>query len=349
MELRREGARKQEYLMRVKALDGSLVNGYRSFNVLGLGEHAQRGLLYHKLFSSVEPDFVSENVEIKTAITATEASLVGYAGDKTWVTDKGFDNDDVWWHVWGFPNDHLVCRVYHHERIVLWQTAKGAWEERYLEATFGFLQPLAEVESELEVRMQGQKRATRQPVKVHLSAVPLRIYHPEDKTRSKPVWLVRAKVLGAVSEPWYLITDWPVTDAQSALRIFIFYRRRWSVEDTFKFVKTAFGVEDVQMLSFQAVRNLLALGWVAAGFLFHLGLTLAQPEVRLLAILGGWEQRDDRPPGKQALTRGLRRLLDKYATEAELRQHLKEYGDLPPFIKRIMAAYGDSPNRYLEH
>lgn len=34
MELRREGSRQQEYLMRVKALDGSLVNGYRSFNVL---------------------------------------------------------------------------------------------------------------------------------------------------------------------------------------------------------------------------------------------------------------------------------------------------------------------------
>jgi hypothetical protein len=35
------------YLVSVKALDDSLVNGYRSFNVLGLGEEA-RGLLYHK-------------------------------------------------------------------------------------------------------------------------------------------------------------------------------------------------------------------------------------------------------------------------------------------------------------
>jgi hypothetical protein len=27
--------------------------------------------------------------------------------------------DDVWWHIWSFPNDHLVCRAYHFERIVL--------------------------------------------------------------------------------------------------------------------------------------------------------------------------------------------------------------------------------------
>ncbi len=31
-------------------------------------------------------------------------------------------------------------------------------------------------------------------------------------------------------EPWLLLTDWPVTDAQSAVRIFTMYRQRWSVE-----------------------------------------------------------------------------------------------------------------------
>jgi len=67
MELRRPGAHEQEYLMSVKALDGSLVNSYRSFNVLGMGQEA-RGLLYHKLFSSNLPDFQSENVEITAAI-----------------------------------------------------------------------------------------------------------------------------------------------------------------------------------------------------------------------------------------------------------------------------------------
>jgi hypothetical protein len=339
MELRRPGAHAQEYLMSVKALDGSLVNGYRSFNVLGMGQEA-RGLLYHHLFSSNLPDFQSENVEIKAAIQQTEQALIGYPGPKTWAIDMGFDNDDVWWEIWQHPGSHLVNRVYHLERIVEWKTAGGQWQERYLDATFQYMKHLATIETELEVRLQGQKYARRQKVTVELSAVPIRVYHPEDHCRTQPVWLVRAKVVGAVGKPWYLLTDWAVTDAESAVRIFRYYRRRWAVEDTFKFIKTSFGIEEVQMLSFEAIRRLVAYGWAAAGFLFHLGLTLEQPEVRLLAYLGGWEERKNRPPGKQVLTRGLRRLIDQATTETILRRHVEEHGDLPPFIKRLLAAYG---------
>jgi hypothetical protein len=339
MELRRPGAHEQEYLMSVKALDDSLVNGYRSFNVLGMGKET-RGLLYHKLFSSNLPDFESENMEIKAAIQQTEQALVDFEGGKTWVIDMGFDNDDVWWEIWQHPHSHLVNRVYHLERIVEWQTASGKWEERYLDATFQYLKHLASLETQLEVRLQGQKYAKRQKVTVEVSAVPIRVYHPEEKSRTKAVWLVRAKVVGAVGKPWYLLTDWAVSDAESAVRIFWFYRRRWAVEDTFKFIKTSFGIEEVQMLSFQAIQRLVAYGWVAAGFLFHLGLTLEQPEVHLLAYLGGWEERKNRPPGKQVLTRGLRRLIDQAATEAVLLKHVEEHGDLPPFVKRLLAAYG---------
>jgi hypothetical protein len=345
MELRREGAESQEALMRVKALDGGLVNGYRSFNVLGLGESEARGLLYHHLFSSHEAGFESENREIQRAIDATEASLQTFAGPKTWVMDAGFDNDDVWWWVWGHGS-HLVCRVYHLERLVEWETSPGVGEERYLDATFKHLTRLATVETTLEVRLKGQRRAKRQPVTVHLSAVPLRVYAPGDKSRTKPVWMVKVEIEGAASAPWYLLTDWPVTTEAEALRIFRFYRRRWSVEDTFKFVKTCFGAEEVQMLHLDAIRRLVAYAWVAAGFLFHLGLTLDDAEVRLLARLGGWEPRADRPPGKLILTRGLRRLLDRLATDAILQDHLDEFGDLPPFVKRILARSSRSP---LEH
>src|SRR5574341_1786961 len=100
MERRRAGADSQDHLMRVKALDGSLINGYRSFNVLGMGQDEARGLLYHHLFSSAEPGFRSESVEIQRAIDMTEASLAPFSGPKTWVMDAGFDNDDVWWWVW---------------------------------------------------------------------------------------------------------------------------------------------------------------------------------------------------------------------------------------------------------
>jgi hypothetical protein len=102
----------------------------------------------------------------------------------------------------------------------------------------------------------------------------------------------------------------------------------------------------MKMLDFEAVRNLVALSWVGAGYLYQLGLTLDQPEVALPARLGGWEQRANRPAGKRTLSRGLRRLLDKYALEAELRQYIQQHGDLPPYVKKLMARFGDNPDNY---
>lgn len=58
---------------------------------------------------------------------------------------------------------------------------------------------------------------------------------------TREVWLVEVRVLGVDWEPWLLLTDWPVEDAASAVRIFRMYRQRWSVQDSFKFLKTCLG------------------------------------------------------------------------------------------------------------
>ncbi len=60
------------------------------------------------------------------------------------------------------------------------------------------------------------------------------------------------------------------------------------------------------------------------------------PAVRLLARLGGGEERATRPPGKIVLTRGLRRLLDVFATEAILADEVRQHGGLPPRIAALL-------------
>jgi hypothetical protein len=112
------------------------------------------------------------------------------------------------------------------------------------------------------------------------------------------------------------------------------------VEDAFKVGKTCLGWEDVQLLAYEAVQLLVALGWVAAGFLFELGVTLASAEVRFLARLGGAPDRPDDRPGKIILTRGLRRLLDLFATEAIIQDEIRRDGSIPP---RLAALIGRSP------
>jgi hypothetical protein len=110
------------------------------------------------------------------------------------------------------------------------------------------------------------------------------------------------------------------------------YRQRWGVEDSFKFLKTCLGWEEVQVLDWQALRTLVALAWVAAGFLYGLGVSWDWAEVQLLAKLGGWEPHKERHPGKLTLQRGLSRLLDMLVTQAVLSQYETTHHGLPPQI-----------------
>ena len=90
------------------------------------------------------------------------------------------------------------------------------------------------------------------------------------------------------------------------------------------------------MLAYEAVQLLVALGWVAAGFLFELGVTLEWPEVRFLARLGGAPARPDYRPGKIVLTRGFRRLLDLFATEAIIQDEIRRHGSIPPRLAALI-------------
>jgi hypothetical protein len=58
-----------------------LIDGYRSFNVLGMGQE-ERGLLYHKPFRSNLTNFINENEEIKAAINQSEQKQIDSAADE---------------------------------------------------------------------------------------------------------------------------------------------------------------------------------------------------------------------------------------------------------------------------
>lgn len=338
-DLRKPHARAMEALQRVKRLHGEgTVPGYRTINAIGVG-YQRRGLLYHRLFSSQATGFLSESAETQAALASVGAALAPLAADVTYILDAGFDDVAVWASVWQ-QGHHLVCRVQHRDRLV-----RPAADQPvcHLYETAPRLQPLARVETEMVVRKGKQPRPKLQPVTAVVAATPLAVrYQEEIRTKAdgarhtRQVWLVEVRLEGAHEAPWWLLTDRPVTTAEQALEIFRMYRQRWSIEDAFKVGKQCLGWEDVQVLTLEAVRTLVALGWVAAGFLYELGVTLDWPEVRLLTRLGGGELRANRPAGKRVLTRGLRRLLDLCAAQAILRDEVRQHGDLPPRLAALL-------------
>lgn len=350
-DLRKPYAEAMPALMQVRDLEGHLVPGYPTLNVLGITP-GRRGILYHRLFSSEEAGFVSEPAEVQQALETVSQAVAPLRSSKhiSWILDSGFDDIAVWRTIWQ-EQDHVVCRLYHTDRQVEFQDRAGQWHEGNIAQVCSHLRPLARAETSLEVQRGKQASPKHQPVVVDRSACPLRLSYWSNVRRpggkgqpmTKAVWLVQVVVLGTNWEPWLLLTDWPVEDEQQAVRIFALDRQRWAVEDSFNVTKECLGWEEVQVLDLRGIRTLVALAWVAAGFLYQLGVTLEWAEVQLLAKLGGWVPHKDRRPGKITLMRGLRRLLDMLATQAILSDAAAQSGGLPPRIRALLQDWQPPP------
>lgn len=343
-DLRKPYAHEMEALMRVPQLEGKgLTNGYRTLNAFGLGRQ-RRGILYHRLFSSQEEGFRSESGEIQEALRSIIAATKPLGARIIYGLDSGFDDVAVWGTIWA-ADQHLVCRAYHLNRLVYQQTEAQTWQRVSLAQAAAQLKEYAVVGAELVVQKGGQSYAKRQAVQTRIAACGVQIaYKANLRTEKggaqlrKSAWLVKVTPEGTGWDPWWLITDLPVVDADSATQVFAIYRQRWAAEDTFKVTKECLGWEEIQLLGLEAVRNLAALAWVAAGFLYELGVTFEWPEIRILARLGGWQERKDpkRRPGKIVLMRGLRRLLDLLVTETILADEIETHGALPPRLAALI-------------
>lgn len=342
-DLRKPHSRAMPDLMKVRALDGHLVPGYRTLNVLGVTPQ-QRVLLYHRLFSSQEKGFVSEPREVQDALRTVSQQLAPLRAERTisWIMDTGFDDIAVWRTIWE-QGEHVVCRLKELDRLVEYRTRGGSWQSGHLRDCFGAMRELGRCETQMEVRLRGQKTAKDQPVTVVLSACRVRLRYETNVRRAGPgeevqreVWVVRVEVKDSLMEPWYILTDWRVETRAAGLRIFRMYRQRWSVEDSFAFIKGMLGWEEVQVLDLAGVRTLVALGWIAAGYLYEIQGSWEEADIHWLAKLGGWQERADRKPGKIVLVRGIRAVLEYLLLRAELAAYRAEHGRLPPALIALL-------------
>ncbi len=72
-------------------------------------------------------------------------------------------------------------------------------------------------------------------------------------------------VKGYGEEPLMLLTNLEV-DRVGALRVLEIYLTRWKCEESYRFIKQAYNLEDVRVLSYTALRNMMVL--VQAVFYF---------------------------------------------------------------------------------
>jgi hypothetical protein len=147
---------------------------------------------------------VSEPAEVQEALETVSQALTPLKDRKTitWLLDSGFDDIAVWRTIWQ-AQEHLVCRVYHIERLVSFQYRHGQWQEGKLEQAREQMRPLARVQTTLLAKRGKQPRAKKQPVEVQVAACPMRVTYSTSARRqgtgqqiTQQVWLVEVHILG---------------------------------------------------------------------------------------------------------------------------------------------------------
>ena len=247
-DVRKEYAQKMEYLDKVyDGSSGEVHQGYWLCEVTAAEVHGSEIVpWYQKLYSTQAPDFQGENAELLGAVDWV-GSFVGWRG--IWAMDRGGDRRHV-----------LEPLLERGLRFVIRSTGKRTViERRHLKGTVK--------------EVAGRCRLTFATKVVHIEKGKEKIYPVH--YGAEPIWLPGRKeklllvvVAGFGQEPLLLLTNLVARarDSESLWWIVQIYLTRWKIEETFRFLKQSYNLEDLRVLSYQRLQNLVALVATAAYF-----------------------------------------------------------------------------------
>jgi hypothetical protein len=252
-DIRKEYAQKMEHLATVRdGSTGELHQGYWLCDVTGAEVNGSEIVpLYQKLFSVEAEDFTSENAEVLAAVDLIRAQTKGRG---IWTIDRGGDRKKLL--------EPLLDRG---ERFVIRSTGRRTVIDRHkLQGS------VAEVAGRCRLRHQARiikiQDGKEKVYDLRYGAEPIRL-----PGRAEKLWLV--VIAGFGDQPMMLLTDLEITarDSQSLWRIVQIYLTRWKIEETFRFIKQSYNLEDIRVMKYQRLKNLVilvtAVAYFAATFL----------------------------------------------------------------------------------
>jgi hypothetical protein len=247
-DIRKEYAQKMEYLATVHdGSSGELHQGYWLCDVTAAEVNGTEIVpLYQKLYSAEAQDFRSENDEVLAAVDLIRSHTQGRG---IWVIDRGGDRKKLL--------EPLLERT---ERFVIRSTGRrSVIDRRNLCGTVWEVAGRCRLTHKARVvKLQdGQEKV----YELRYGAVPIHL-----PGRPEKLWLV--VIAGFGEEHLMLLTNLPVTaqDSQSVWWIVQIYLTRWKIEETFRFIKQSYNLEDIRVMKYQRLKNLVILVTAAAYF-----------------------------------------------------------------------------------
>ena len=136
------------------------------------------------------------------------------------------------------------------------------------------------------------KFVDKEGAKVNAKATSAKAAHP-DVLRGGPVWLV-AEYFPRESVPRVYMTNVDCSNKEGVKRALRAYRRRWPIEEFFRFVKQEFGLERFEVRSLKAINNFFLIVQVCCCFI---GKVIAEKGRLYETCMSFWEGFGDDPEG----------------------------------------------------
>jgi len=239
-------AKKMEHLANIRdASEEKITKGYWTMKVIGAEVEKGKIIpLYEHLYSQDAPDFVSENEEILKGVECLRKKTEGRG---IWVMDRGGDRGELMIplldrqmrFIIRLKGDRNV--IYHGHAIIASQLASST--------------KMLYVERIVREESGGEKAQT-------IEFGFRRVRFPGRKER---LFLVVVRGFGA--QPLMLLTSLPVKPTRKSLFFVVeAYIRRWQIEETIRFEKQTYGIEDIRLRRYTRLQNMIAVTVAVAYF-----------------------------------------------------------------------------------
>ena len=239
-DLKKKYAEKMEYLALVRdgSEGGEIVDGYWTNQVVASDVDSNEITpLYMSLHSQNSPDFISENVEILKAIDQVGTAVQNRG---IWVIDRGGDRDALFEPLLQNQRDFIIRLVGTRDLIYQEEYVRSLWLAFACKLPYG--RSIVKIIKGKEV--QFNLRYGFVPVQLPDMDAPLNMVVIKGFS-GKPMMLLTTLQLGSKEKDlWFIIQA---------------YLKRWSVEETIRFIKQTYDLENIRVLKYVRLQNMMAL------------------------------------------------------------------------------------------
>lgn len=245
-DIQKKYAKRMEYLAQVHdGSEGKIVCGYWTVNIAGVEiDQTQITPMYLELYSQEAPDFKSENEQIIKAVDEVRS----YTEERgIYVMDRGADRRNIIVPLLERKLRFIIRSV--GDRHLMYKGHKVLAHELAASCPTLYAERLIKEEDNKEKVF-------------HIEFGYKKVKMPES---AEQLYLVVVRGFGI--EPMMLLTNIELRKSrESLLRIVLSYVRRWQIEDTIRFAKQSYQLEDIRLRTYCRLKNMMKLALVAMYF-----------------------------------------------------------------------------------